>query len=313
MFRRAQLILNPAAAGGQDRQGPVRSLQRLLLARGIRTEVVRTTAPGHARALAAEAASRPGTFDLLISGGGDGTIGEIADGLGLSPTPLLPVLVAPLGTGNDVARLLGTASEGGLAGALDAPRPVDWDTLEIISGAGRGRGLLFGACGFSTDLLRLTTPRVKRWCGARLAYPVGFFRALAGYRPARMTVETAEGRHEDDFVAVVAANAPHAGGDTMRIAPGARLDDGLLDLSLIRAVGRWEIARQFLRLVQGRHIHHPRVTFYRTREVRLQAVPAGLLAVDGDLGFSTPVTIRVEPRSLRLLAGPAGMGGAGAS
>ncbi|MFM8358096.1 MAG: diacylglycerol/lipid kinase family protein, partial [Verrucomicrobiota bacterium] len=169
MFTRAQLILNPAAAGGRNRGGQVRSLQRLLLARGIRTQVVQTTAPGHARALAAGVGTGPGCLDLLIAGGGDGTIGEIADGLRRSAAPLTPVLVAPLGTGNDVARLLGTACDGGLAGALDVPRPVDWDTLEIVSGAGRGRGLLFGACGFSTDLLRLTTPRVKRWCGARLA------------------------------------------------------------------------------------------------------------------------------------------------
>lgn len=307
MFTRALLILNPAAAGGRSREELVRRLEEALPARGIRLEIARTTAPGHARELASRVGGTAGDFDLVISGGGDGTIGEIADGLLRSAFPRTPVLVAPFGTGNDVARLVGTAGEAGVIRALDARCCVDWDTLEIVAGQGRGRAVLFGACGLSTDLLRLTTPRVKRWFGARLAYPVGFFRALLRYRPARLTVETPEGRHEGEFVAVVAANAPHAGGDTMRIAPGARLDDGRLDLSLIRAVGRWEIARQFIRLVRGRHIHHPRVTYFRTTEVRIEAVPAGQLAVDGELGFSTPVTIRVAPRSLRLLAAPAGV------
>lgn len=307
MFHRALLILNPASAGGLNREERVRYLQRALQSRGTRTELVSTAGPGHAREIASAVGQGGREFDLVISGGGDGTIGEIAGGLLQSAAPATPVLVAPLGTGNDVARLLGTASEADVTRAVDAPRFVDWDTLDIRAGADRCRGLLFAACGLSTDLLRLTTPRVKRWCGARLAYPVGFLRALLRYRPARLTVETPEGRYEDEFVAVVAANAPQAGGDTMRIAPGARLDDGLLDLSLIRAVGRWEIARQFLRLVQGRHIHHPRVTYFRTTEVRLEAVPAGQLAVDGDLGVSTPVTIRVQARSLRLLAAPVGV------
>jgi diacylglycerol kinase (ATP) len=79
----------------------------------------------------------------------------------------------------------------------------------------------------------------------------------------------------------------------MRIAPGADLADGLSDVSLIRALGRGAIARQFFRLTQGTHIQHPRVDFFRSSWMEVEAATPQPVALDGDVVGETPMRVRV--------------------
>lgn len=74
----------------------------------------------------------------------------------------------------------------------------------------------------------------------------GFFRALFSFRPPVLRVRSEQGEQVlSNAVAVVVGNAPFAGGGLMRIGPGASMTDGVLELTLIEAVGRWALALQF--------------------------------------------------------------------
>lgn len=257
--------------------------------------------PGHAMQLAAEAA--PG-YDVLVAVGGDGTAFEVASGLLEAGAAHVVLGIVPFGTGNDAARLAGIRTPEDAMRALLGGRTRAVDAMEVrcqIAGRPSVRhALVFASVGIVGELLKQTTPRVKRLCGSRLAYAAGLLRALWSYRPARMRVTCDDQVCENRFLLVCASNGEHVGGG-MRLAPGARSDDGLLNLNLIEAVGRWEALRQVGRLCRGRHVGHPKVRYFTARTGAVAAEPAIDVQADGEMIGRTPAWFQVRPRALRVL------------
>ena len=223
------LVVNPKANAGRDQGVRLRQFREALAEDGHAVRMMETAGAGGGVACAQAMA---GEVDLLLAVGGDGTFCEVVGGM-LTAERGIVRAVAPVsfGTGNDVARHLGLRRESDVLAALrefhrgGPDRVRRLDVLEVRCRAG-GRevvrhGFLFAAVGFASDILRQTTPRVKRWFGPQLSYSVGFFRALAGWKPVPLRVSTERGMIEEPLVVAMAANAPHAGGGGMRIAPGA--------------------------------------------------------------------------------------------
>jgi diacylglycerol kinase family enzyme len=236
--------------------------------------------------------------------------------------------VVPFGRGNDIAQLAGVSGSVGrddeaAIRAILEPKPVILDTIRVTwrenPSAGTESGgaaaesiervrhaLLFGGVGFVGELLRKTTPATVKWFGPRWCYSAGFFRALFSFRPPVLRVRSEQGEQVlSNAVAVVVGNAPFAGGGLMRIGPGASMTDGVLELTLIEAVGRWALALQFLRLLCGTHVRHRQVRFFRGHWLEVSADPPQPLALDGELLGTSPVRFEVNPRSLTVLTGPA--------
>lgn len=303
MSRRVLLIRNPRSAAARDQKSRLEMLVCRLASDGSKIIEHHTTARGHATRLAA---AHGGGCDVVLAAGGDGTVHEVASGL-LDAGHERPLAVAPFGTGNDLARLLGTHDDDQLVAALAAGAPVAMDTITVRCRDTAGRevvrhALLFAAVGFASELLRQTTPRVVRWFGPKLCYSVGFFRALFRYRPPMVTARIGDRVERGPLFHVCAANAPHAGGGLMKLAPGARLGDGRLELCLIRQSGPLEAAWQFPRLLRGTHIHHPKVRCFQGTELEVDTDAPAPVAVDGELVGFTPATFTVRPGSLRVFA-----------
>ncbi len=93
----------------------------------------------------------------------------------------------------------------------------------------------------------------------------------------------------------------------MKIAPAADLTDGILDLVIVRAVGKVELLRIFPSVYRGAHVGHPAVSIHRTRWARVWFEPTMLLGSDGELVGEVGgdgLEISVEPRALAVVAGP---------
>jgi YegS/Rv2252/BmrU family lipid kinase len=302
MSRRALFLRNPASAGARAQPERLERFLRALRAGGVETELRLTERPGQAVTLTTELAP---TFDLVIAGGGDGTVHEVASGL-VASGAAVPLAIAPFGTGNDIAQIVGLPDDPAAVRAITQPMPLALDTVEVTwreAGAERRRhAVLFGGTAFASELLRQTTPRVVRLFGPKLCYSVGFFRALASFRPPTLRVRTAAGEWtQTNGVLALAGNAPHAGGRMMQIGPGASLTDGQLEFTLVEAVGRLELALQFGRLLRGTHVRHPKVRFFRGTWMELDADPPQPLAIDGEVIGTTPARFEVRPRSLTVL------------
>jgi diacylglycerol kinase (ATP) len=261
----------------------------------------------HARNLAADAAAR---FDVVIAAGGDGTVRAVASGLLQAGQAAAWLGLLPLGTGNDFATQLGLPD---LATAVDALRRGDERRVDVIQVRGLGDGpqaehyaLLFAAAGFAPALLLATSPRLKRWLGRSLCYAAGFFRALPGFEAPRLTVR-ADGREfRGRFFHVCAGNSAQAGGGVMRLSPGARVDDGRLEVCLIEALGKLEIVRRFPQLLRGTFPGHPKVRYFPGCELTVESATPLPLALDGDVVGVTPAQLRVLPGALCVVAPAAG-------
>ncbi|MSU85343.1 MAG: hypothetical protein EXS21_09580 [Pedosphaera sp.] len=322
--RRVLLIRNPSSASSRPQTHRLERFVACLAEGGVHCDIRVTEYAGHALELARTHAA---AFECVIAAGGDGTVHEVASGL-IAGGSRAVLAVAPFGRGNDIAQLAGVFGSVGrddeaAIRAILEPRPVTLDTIRVTwrenPSAGTESGgaaaesiervrhaLLFGGVGFVGELLRKTTPATVKWFGPRWCYSAGFFRALFSFRPPVLRVRSEQGEQVlSNAVAVVVGNAPFAGGGLMRIGPGASMTDGVLELTLIEAVGRWALALQFLRLLRGTHVRHRQVRFFRGHWLEVSADPSQLLALDGELLGISPVRFEVNPRSLTLLTGPA--------
>lgn len=303
---RVLIIANPAAAAGRA-SGTLRELLASTTARTLEATVATTQGPGDATRLARDAADT-GQPEVIVAAGGDGTAREVADGILSSRRPDTTLALLPLGTGNDFAHLAGVGSPERALAALTqgaiCPRDVVAVQFQCDGAPRTTHALSFAAVGLAADVVRLTTPRVKRWFGPRLCYSVGFLRALRRYEPFSAEV-TADGRNfREAFLHVCAGNTSHAGGRVMHLSPGARPDDGRLNISLVRATTRLEVLRQFFALLRGTHVRHPRVDYFEASCLTVSTPRSADVQLDGDCVGTTPATFAVKPGALRVVTSP---------
>jgi len=203
-----------------------------------------TTRPGEARTLA-EAAARAGA-ELVLSVGGDGTANEVAQGLLGSPTALA---IVPVGSGNGLARCLRIPLDPALALlALEegVTRAIDIGTVNgslFLNVGGAGFDAVVGA-----DFQAAGRRGRRRGI---LSYVVLSLLRVARYRADPLVLEAEGRRHELRPFLVCLANGPQYGAGAL-IAPGARLDDGRLDIVVIDAASPVALLANIPRLFAGR-------------------------------------------------------------
>jgi diacylglycerol kinase (ATP) len=105
------------------------------------------------------------------------------------------------------------------------------------------------------------------------------------------------GLYEGPLLFVVAGNTDRYGGG-MRITPKASLDDGLLDLCLVKPVSRLTLLRVFPKVFKGGHLDHPAVAYAQTRSVTMESKEPAELFADGEFIQSLPATIETLPSAL---------------
>ncbi|WP_030665425.1 diacylglycerol/lipid kinase family protein [Streptomyces cellulosae] len=292
-MRQFTAVVNPTA-GGSTGAAALLAVARLLREAGAELETEYSRGLAHAEDLA-RAAGENGRVVLAV--GGDGITGRV--GGALSGTDALFGLV-PAGRGNDFARALGLpADPAGLARVLLRHEPSPVDTIEVSS-AVHDRTVVLGNVYAGVDAVANRHANHARLLRGTASYYAGGLRAVATWRPARYRVTVDGEEHPHTGYTVVAANSGFYGSGRL-IAPGARLDDGLLDVVMIREAPRRLFFALMNELGSGTHVHRPEVRVLRGKEIHIEAdrpVPYG---ADGEVEAVLPVTARVLPGALRVL------------
>jgi len=271
------------------------------LAAELKAEVVTTAEPGHATFLARAAAGR---YDPVVVVGGDGLVNEALNGLLTSPVPDTTLAILPAGTGNDLARSVGILTWEDGVRALQGGRVWAIDVIAVTCGRG-GREIthyagLGSGVGFGARVIQSTQEWVKRLFGPQWCYSVGVFRALLSYRSPWMRVIYDGGQASGRIFFLSVGNAEYESGGTMRVSPGAKMDDGLLNVNLIYDGPRWEVVLNYPRFLRGTHITHHRVRYFTTTALTVVTEPLVALQLDGDVRGCTPAHFQVRPRALHL-------------
>ena len=293
----ARLIYNPTA-GTRDEHADLQQAIAALRERGWWIDVAETKNVGDATCLARAAAEEK--LDALIAVGGDGTVNEVANGLVDSATALG---VLPSGTANVWAKEM-ELPLGDLVTA--ARRLAEAEVRAIDVGEVRGPTLqprvfvLWSGVGLDAAITHNVEPQreMKRRLGALTFWLVGIQTAWS-YRGKRATISVGGKRFRRHVTLALAANAQLYAG-IVRIAPSARVDDGLLEFAIFRGTGFWLTGWHLLGVFLGAHVRDPMVEFYSVPAVTVDGKNLPVHVDAEPCGFS-PVEIRVRPLALRVL------------
>ncbi|WIM98447.1 YegS/Rv2252/BmrU family lipid kinase [Actinoplanes oblitus] len=290
--RRAALVVNTRSRRGRQLYEDAR---RRLLAAGF--ELLGTYAMEESDDLEAllEDALAKGP-DLLIAGGGDGTISTAGRLLAHRDVALG---LLPLGTTNNFARTVRIAT--GLDAAIATL--VDGKVIDVDLGLAGDRPFTnHVGIGLSAEVMTSVPAPLKRLAG-RVAYPITALGLLARHRPLRATIR-AEGRELrfDTHQVYVANGGFHAG---RPITADAHADDRLLVAYPVGGPSRRELLRETARNAATGHRRTLReCPFLAVRELWLETDRPAAVEVDGEPCGSTPMRIAVDPNALRIMAPP---------
>ncbi|MGQ9539535.1 MAG: diacylglycerol/lipid kinase family protein [Armatimonadota bacterium] len=288
------VILNPKA--GRCRARHQQAVLRNLLdhtARqvGCRWQMVETNRPGEATLLARQAAN-DGT-PMVVAAGGDGTLGEVANGLVGTSTRLG---ILPLGTGNDFARCVGLSENLSVAVETLFIGKPHWTDLGRV---GDRYFINAAGCGFDAAVAQRVN-RGFRFLRGTAAYVAAVYQTLMTFKPTLMRIIADQEQIVERVLLCTVANSQSYGGG-MRIAPLAQVDDGWLDVCIVKAVSKMEFVRIFPRVFTGTHITHPRFMMLKAKRVWVESEPPVPVLVDGDVPGSTPAEFSVHPSAIQVI------------
>jgi diacylglycerol kinase (ATP) len=286
------VILNPEAGSVKDAAAFVRRIRHLP------DVAVRLTARKGDAVRFARTALRKGC-ETIVAAGGDGTLNEVVNGIGTTKSDVRLGLI-PLGTGNDFARTLGL--------------PTDLDEAIAVLAAGHTRAIDLvqvtsdrvryfvnvSAGGFSGLVNEKLTPAMKKTWGP-LAYLRSAVAALPQLRAYRTKVSFNKKKPLTlSLYNVVIANGRYVAGGRL-IAPKASIDDGLLDIILIKERSAAELALLAAKVALGHHLSSDAIVFRRAAKVTVNSRPGMWFNVDGELVGNEPATFEVLPRALQFV------------
>jgi diacylglycerol kinase (ATP) len=261
-------------------------------------------------------------LDAILVFGGDGTVHRHLRAL---VQLALPVLVVPLGSGNDFARALGLfrwqdslgAWEKFVGGGVNV-RAVDLGVITAMVGpsqdseGGRRDRTYFscaGGVGLDGEISRRANA-LPRWLRARGGYALSLPGALLSFRPFHIRLcPSGEASHarvppanEQPVLAAVFANTPMYGGG-MRIAPRAQMDDGQLDVCIIRDIAKLKLLSVFPTVYFGRHLGIREVDYFAVSRAKVETDRPLDVYADGEYVCRTPFEVGVARGALRVIAG----------
>jgi len=257
--------------------------------------------------------------DVVLLFGGDGTIHRHLSQLVQLE---LPVLVVPAGSGNDFARALGLRSVGDsvaawrrFCAAQDNVRAIDLGIIVSLTLAGGApapheRSRYFcsvAGVGLDAEVARRANA-LPRWLRGHGGYALTLVPTIFRFAPLPMKIliqnEPDAGlrtaRSDRPTLLAAFANTSTYGGG-MKIAPGATMDDGLLDVCVIGGVDPFKLACMFPTVYFGRHLRIREVQYFQAARLRVETETPLDIYADGEYVCRTPAEVSVQRGALRVL------------
>ena len=285
-----KLILNPASAKSEKSWPQV---QKFFEGRKIPFDMDKTEGPGHATLLAKKAVQSG--FDTIVSVGGDGLSNEIVNGMIGSDATFG---VIPCGEADDFPKMLGL-SRNRLEEACQVI--IDGFTKKIDVGMVNGRYFLnvvgIGYDGEINERKALT----KKYLHGFFGYMVQTVLVLLGYKPKPVRIKI-DGVTLDTTIFLICIGNGRCCGGGFLLTPAAVIDDGLLEICLIKYPGKLRTILDIPKVPKGEHLKLPYVTTFRAAELDISSEVLLTSHIDGEIAKENRYQIRILPQKLKVLA-----------
>ncbi|WP_249871771.1 diacylglycerol kinase [Oceanobacillus saliphilus] len=278
-MEKARIIYNPTSGREAIKRALPSVLERFEVA-GYETSAHATTSEGDAINAAKFAVERG--YDLVVAAGGDGTINEVINGLaGYEKRPRLGII--PAGTTNDFAR------------ALHIPRDIKKAVDIILSGKsmlldiGKVNEHYFMNIAGGGKLTELTydVPSKLKTVLGQLAYYIKGIEMLPSLKPSKVKIEYDGQVMEEDIMLFLVSNTNSVGGFE-KLAPNAKMNDGLFDLLILRKTNLAEFIQIATLALRGEHLKSKNIIYTQARNIKVNTDETMQLNIDGEYGGMLP-------------------------
>lgn len=249
-------------------------------------------------------------YRRIVSVGGDGTLNEIVNGVFTQDhcsTRDITLGMIPVGTGNDWGRMFGIplVYEGAVKVIKECRlmlHDVGLITYYIGSLQEKRYFINIAGLGFEASVVKKTNKQKEKGKSSKAVYFYSLLSSLISYSNTRADI-TIDGKvTTSEIFSINVGNGRYCGGG-MRQTPDALPDDGLLDITVIKGIGRIEIIRALKILYDGTILSHPKVDGYRTDYMKVTSESPLFAEADGESLGHTPVEFSIIPSSVNIVYG----------
>lgn len=294
-MRKVKVICNPSS-GRQNTQRKVDQLCSMLINEGYIVGKYNTSAKDDAMHETIKTCKEE--WDLIIASGGDGTINEIVKGI-IKGGRKIPVAILSSGTVNDFANY------------MRIPRDVEEffqmikkeRTIDVDLGKVNDEYFInVAASGLLTDIGYKVPSEIKAIFG-KMAYYIEGLKEIprSKIQPIQLSFKSEEFSGQESVLLYLISNTASIGG-FKRIAPDADVQDGYLDVVIIKKSEVQDLAQIFINIFRGEHINHPNVIYFKTKKITVESEEEDItIDIDGEYGGKLPATYEVIPSAFRII------------
>ncbi|MHB8930368.1 MAG: diacylglycerol/lipid kinase family protein [Melioribacteraceae bacterium] len=265
--------------------------------RGIDYDFIQTEFAGHGTEIIKSL--NFANYDGIVVSGGDGTIFEMLNGYFANKSvKKIPVGVVPIGRGNAFARDLDLVPER-WEEAIDAV--ISGRTKKVDVGIFTTEGTKYYflnilGFGFVTDIAA-TAQKLKMF--GDLSYILGVFYRTIALKSFNLKMEIDGKVFERENVFTEISNSRYTGRDFL-MAPSAKIDDGLLDVTLLNKLSRVKVLQCLPKIFTGTHVQMKEVETFKARRIKIETTSAKTLTPDGQLMGATPIEVECLPEAIEV-------------
>ena len=287
------LIVNPHS-GKKNSLNILNQIKPIFNSNDIILEIIKTKYAGHAKNIAHEI--NLNNYDGLVAIGGDGTLNEIINGmLTRKDEKKVPLGLIPGGSGNSYLHDLKLTEPLIATNAIikNKTQAMDVAKIEIENKIQYSINMI--GWGLVTDIGNKAEK--YRWLGTS-RYTMLSILEVFTYKSRPATLMMEKKTIKDDFTFIIACNSIHVG-NGMKMAPRAKLNDGLIDLIIVKSdVSKIRLLSTLPKLFDGTHINQAEVSYYQTPSFSLIPKNNDILNIDGEIMGKTPITVKMIPEAI---------------
>jgi len=289
------LVVNPH--GGKCRGNAIlEKVKPIFETAEIELVIKSTRYAGHARAMI-NSLDLTG-FDGFCAIGGDGTMHELVNGLlTRSDNKRIPIGLITGGGGNSFKHDLDCLDPIVAAKRIITGRKRKLDIARVDAAGEIIYGFNIVGWGLPTDINLLAEK--MRWLGGQRYNVASLIEVLKNTRRlARISMD--DRKVAGDYGFILGCNTIHTG-NAMKMAPLAQIDDGLIDLIIVRKASRFKLLKLFTKIFKGGHVGDPVVVYHQVKEFSIVPLEDHILNIDGELVGSTPIHVKMLPGEIDVL------------
>ena len=288
--RKALFIINPIS-GGKKKDNVPDLIEQNLDAATFKATIVYSDGPAHARQIAKEAVNE---FALIVAVGGDGTVNEVASAL-VGTETILGII--PFGSGNGLSRFLGISMH-----APTAIKALNSNGIQVIdSGTLDGHPFFnMAGMGFDAHISEVFSHGKKR---GFFSYLLSSIKEISNYKAQTYQIEIDGAAYDREAFMLSFANSSQYGNNA-HISASASVQDGLLDVCIIKPFPKWRLlemgVRMFLKKAEGTGY----LEIIRGKQIKVKRIKPGPVHLDGEphmMGIDS--VVKVVPNSMRVIVG----------